>query len=414
MADNILTLKLTNMAHGGTAVGRDEQGRPIFVTYVIPGETARVRLTVAKERYGHGEPLEILQPSPDRVAPRCPHFGICGGCHLQHMTYERQLQAKQEVMVDQLRRIGSIKDANVRPTLSNPQPWSYANRVAFSPTPDGKLGFWSPQLHRVMDIDVCYLIHPDLLELFQDIDIDLPDLRKLTLRRGSDGAMLAAFEVEDVEPPSLEVDFPVSVAIVLPDNTAASLIGDPYLTYTVKGRDFRVSPGCDFPASLDAGEQIIDTVLRYAALGETDTVLELYGGVGLLTAFLAEAADAVATVEVNPDAIDDMAANLADTDNVTVLEGDVAEIVSALDVQADVMVVNPDGDGLPRAAIDSLKTLRPRRLVYVSSEVAILARDGKQLTRAGYRLAEVQPIDMWPQTYQIDSVSLWLRQGKKS
>jgi 23S rRNA (uracil1939-C5)-methyltransferase len=391
-----LTLKLTDIAHGGSAIGRDENGRLYFVPYTLPGETVRVRLTAGKNQYTRAELIEILKPSPDRIIARCPHFGPCGGCHFQHIRYERQLQLKQEVVRDQLQRIGGFKNVAVPPLIPHPTHWQYLNDIEFSPVGDGRLGFWSPSQK-----------HNHLEELFQDLDLDLPDLRKITLRRSSDGAMWAALEVNDVEPPQLETDFPVSVAIVLPDKTAASLIGDLYLVKSIKGRDFRVSPGCFFqPAAADA---LIDTLLNYAQLSGRETVIDAYSGVGTLMAFLAERAATVIGIEVNGDAVADTAVNLHHTDNVNLYQGWVEDILPALDVQPDLIVLNPPASGLSRDASRALLAKTAGHLIYVSSDIATLARDGKQLAQAGYKLAAVQPVDLHPQTFHIDTVSLWKR-----
>ncbi len=406
---DIFTLKLTGMAHGGTAVGRDKKGRPVFVPFGIPGEKVRVNVQQGKNRYARADLVEVLKPSPDRTPPRCPHFGVCGGCHFQQMNYAAQLRAKHSVVVDQLQRIGGLKNVSVLPTLPNLTPWHYRLDMSFSPTPEGGIGLWSPQLQRIMLLETCEIMHPDLLALWRDIDLALPGLRKLTLRVGAGGDMLAALEVDQVEPPLLEVDFPVSVAIVLPDKTAASLIGDPYLLQTVKERDFRVSPGCFFQPSVTGAELVVDVLLAYANLEGTETVLELYSGVGLLTAFLAEKAQAVVCVEVNGDAVADTAVNLDHTDNVTLYQGWAEEILPALEITPDLVVVNPPSEGLSAAVMDRLRALKPARLIYISSEIATLARDGKQLTGAGYKLVEVQPIDVVPQTFQVDTVSLWSR-----
>jgi 23S rRNA (uracil1939-C5)-methyltransferase len=404
-----LTLTLTDIAHGGSAVGRDADGRPVFVPYAIPGEQVRVAVTQDKGRFARADLLELLQPSPDRVAPRCPHFGLCGGCHFQHVAYARQLQLKRAVVVDQLQRIGGFKQVDVPPTRPHPQPWDAGAALALSPAPGGGLGLWAPRARRVLPIETCHIVQPALRELLADVDLELPGLRRLTLRVDSAEQLLAALEVEDVEPPALTVDFPLSVAIVLPDQTAAALIGDPYLVYRVRERDFRVSPGCFFHPSPATAELLLDALLELADLRPHETVLELYSGVGTFTAFLAEAADAVAAVESNPDAVEDAAANLADTDNVSVLLGAAEEIVPLLDVQPDVLVAHPDDDGLPAPVLESLRHLAPRRLLYVSSDIATLARDGRALARLGYRLSAVQPVDGRPQTYHVDTVSRWER-----
>jgi 23S rRNA (uracil1939-C5)-methyltransferase len=405
-----LTLTLTIMAHGGAAMGRDDNGRPTFVSYTIPGETVRAQLTTEKRNYARADLLEIIAPSPDRIAPRCAHFGECGGCHFQHMTYAAQLTAKQTVVADQLQRIGGFDDVNVQPVMPNPTIWGYRSDVSFSPVPGGGLGFWSPQKREVIPIENCPIIHPRLQELWQDVDLDLPGLRKLTLRVGDDEALLAALEIDDIEPPELTADFPVSVAIVLPDKTAASLVGDNYSVQRVRERDFRVSPGCFFPPSPAAVELLVDAVLAYANLSGTETILELYSGVGLLTAFLAEQAAALTCVELNADAVADTAVNLNEFENITLYEGLAEEIVPLLKMNPDLIVVDPPSGGLASGVIDSIARLAPARLVYVSADLPALARDGKKLAQAGYRLTAVQPIDMTPHTFQIDTVSLWQRE----
>ena len=397
------------MAHGGAALGKDKRGRTIFVPYGIPGEKVRVAITSDKKKYAHAEIVELLKPSPDRVEPPCSHFGPCGGCHYQHLRYQAQLKVKQNVVTDQLERLGGLKKVRVRPTLPNPNSYAYRVDMVLSPAPEGGVGYWSPALRQVITIEECPISHPHLVELLHDIDLDLPGLRKLTLRIGVDEAMLAAIEVEDIEPPELEADFPISVAIVLPDNTAASLVGDHYIVRALKEHDFRVSPGCFFFPSPAAAEHIIDTVLKYTALNGTETVVEAYSGVGTLTAFLSPAAAQLIAIEANPDAIADAAVNLEDTGNVTVYQGYTEDILPTLDVRRSVMVVHPPAEGLSRAAIQAVKDAAPRRLIYVSSDVATLARDSKQLSWDGYRLVEVQPVDMTPQNFQVDTVSLWQR-----
>jgi 23S rRNA (uracil1939-C5)-methyltransferase len=245
------------------------------------------------------------------------------------------------------------------------------------------------------------------VELFQDFDLDLPGLRRVTLRLGDGGALLVALEVEDVEPPALEVDFPVSVALVLPNGTAVNLIGDSYLVQNVAGRDYRVSAGAFFHPSPAASSLAAEAVARLARLRGTESVLELFSGVGTWTAFLASEAAEVVAVEANPDAVNDAAANLDEFDNVSLYEGLAVEILPLLEVSADVIVADPPAAGLEPNVLDEIVRRRPSRFIYISSDVATLARDGRRLVSAGYRPVEIQPIDMFPQTYQIFSVSSW-------
>ncbi len=402
-----LTLNMTDFAYGGAVIGRDKRKRPVFVQGAIPGEKIQAVVFKDKGRYAHANLVNIIHPAEERVQAPCPHFDLCNGCHYQHMTYETQLRAKREVVHDQLMRIGKLKKPKVLPVLPNPKPWSYAIEMSFSPSEDGRLGLWSAKMRQVMPIETCPILHPRLLELFQDIDMHLKGLRKLTLRIDSSENMMATLEVDEVEPPELEVDFPVSVAIVLPDRTAASLIGEPYLEQEIKEHTFRVSPGCFFQPNWAGAELLIDAVLTYAGLTGNEFVVEAYSGVGMLTAFLAAEAQELIAIEVNDDAVADFVANLDYLDNTKLYHGMVEEALGVVDKRPDSLVVNPGKGGLAAPVINSIKTISSPRLIYVSSELSTLARDAKKLSRAGYRLLEVQPIDIRPQTYYVDTVSLW-------
>jgi 23S rRNA (uracil1939-C5)-methyltransferase len=401
-----ITLDLTEFANGGYAVGRASRGRTIFVPYAMPGEKIKAAVHTEKNKVAYAYLQQLLKTSPERVEPRCAHFTVCGGCHFQHMRYEAQLRAKQAVVVDQMLRIGNVKDAPVRPTRPHPQPWGYGMEMSLSPVAGGGLGFWSPSEKRIVPIESCPISHPMLVELLQDVDLELPGLRKLTLRVGDDEALLAAVEVDGVEPPELEADFPLSVVIVLPDDTAVNLIGDNFTIQTVKGRDFRVSAGCHLPASAAGMEFLVETVLRYARLTGIEQVLELYSGVGILTAFLADEAAEVVAIEMNRDAVADTAVNV-EADNVSLYEGAVEEVLPMLDSKPDVLVLHPPKEGLSREAAKWVARLRPSRIIYASSDVATFARDGRAFSRNGFRLIEIQPIDMRPQTFHVDMVGLW-------
>jgi 23S rRNA (uracil1939-C5)-methyltransferase len=404
-----VTLDITEMAHGGSGIGRASKGRTIFVPLTLPGEKVRAQIVSQKNKYGQAELVQVLQPSPERVTPRCQHFAVCGGCHFQHMSYGAQLTAKEAVVRDQLARLGGFKDANVQPVLANPEQWAYRVEMVLSPVGNGRLGFWSPVKREVIPIDECPVSRPELVALLQDVDLELPGLRKLSLRVGDDEALLAAIEVDGVEPPELEADFPISVAIVLPDKTAASLVGDFYSVQQVNGRDFRVSPGVDMSTSPAGMTLVVETMLRYAALSGEENVVELYSGAGTLTAFLAAQAAELVAVERNPDAVADLAVNLDDLDNVTVFEGEVEDVLPLMPEGVDLMVAHPWANGLSRRAVTAVTQAKPARFIYVSSDLATLARDGRALVKAGYQLVEVQPIDLQPQTFHIDTVSLWTR-----
>ncbi len=413
-----LTLSLTDMAHGGLALGRERGGRAVFVPFAIPGETVRARVPDDRRGFARAVLLEVVEPAAGRVVPRCRHFGICGNCHLQHMAYETQLRAKEAAVRDQLTRVGGLKDPSLRPILPAPQAYGYRAETALFPAQAGGLGYWSPVEQRIFRVEECPILEPALEAALPDLDVDLPGLRRLSLRLGDDEELLAALETEDVEPPQLAVDFPVSVSIVLPDRTAASLIGDPYLLRTIAGREYRFSPGVVYPANPAVAELLARVIVELGEVGEGDTVLESPAGAGWLTAALAEHAAEVIAVEPNPDAVADAAENLDPFDNISIYQGSEDEVFPALETQPDAvldgvdMVVLRTGlqraeEGLSAAAFRLLERLHPRRRVVITGEVGALAKDARRLTKMGYRPLAFQPVDVTPQAYLVEVVSVW-------
>ncbi len=406
------TLELTGLAHGGYAIGRHE-GRAIFVPYALPGERISVRLTQDRGRFAYAEMLELLgEPAPERVTPRCPHFGPgrCGGCQWQHIDYAAQLRFKTTIMRDQLQRIGGITQPLVHPTIPSPDPWQYRSHASFSVTENGQLGFVETDHEHVYPISECHIIRPELLDLFHQLELDLPTLARVRLQVGSaSDDRLVALSTTDDEQPAIESDIPAAISFLTDEGQALGLIGTPYVTYQVRGRTFRVTAGGFFQVNVHQARVLIDLALDRLALQGHESVLDLYAGVGLFTAFLAEHATMVTSVESYPSAVADADVNLSDFDNVELIEGNVEDVLGALDGPFDAALVDPPRQGLEGVALDGLVRHRPRTIVYVSCDPATLARDAKRLAGQGYRLRDVQPVDMFPQTYHIEAVAAFDR-----
>ncbi len=414
MAKNvdIFELTLTSMAHGGAALGR-HAGRVVFVPYALPGERVQVHITEDRGRFAHATAVEIVEVSPDRVEPPCPYFGPgqCGGCHWQHIAYRRQLEFKREVMYGQLERIGKLANPNVLPTIPAAEPWGYRHHATLTMTPDGQPGFYSDDNQRIIPIEICHILHPALIDLLGMLDLDAPEIERVRLQVGSEpGDRMIVFQAEGDRAPEIEVDFPVSVNLLLQDNEPVNLIGSPQVTYRVFERSFRVTAGSFFQVSPTMAEVLVNEVLARLALQGSETVLDLYSGVGLFTAFIAERAEMVVSVESYPPAVTDADVNMADLENIELVEGAVEAVLGDLEGPFDAVVLDPPRTGAGPKVIEELARLAPPRVVYVSCDPATLARDAQQLAQRGYRLIDVQPIDLFPQTYHIEAVAAFERQ----
>jgi len=408
-----LRLHLTGIAHGGEALGR-HQGRVIFVPGALPGEEVLVELVKEKKKWARARLVEVLTPAPERVAPQCPFFGECGGCQWQYVAYPAQLTYKQSIVRDQLARLGHLPDALVHPTIPSPDPWRYRNHVRFSLSPAGEPGFRAAASRQVVPVDDCLLMHPLLQELFLALELDLAGfpLEYLGLRAGvNTGDQMVVFEVVEEVAPELEVDLPVSCVLLLGDGTPVNLIGFNYLLEKVAGRTYRISAGSFFQVNTPQAERLLEVVGEYLEPHPNDTLLDAYCGVGLFSIGLAERVGRVIGVEGYPHAVIDAQANAEGMDHVTFIEGAVEEVLPGLGEQVDLAIVDPPRTGCTRPVIEALAALGPRRIAYVSCDPAILARDAQALVETGYHLAEVQPVDMFPQTYHVESVALWVKEA---
>ena len=413
-----INVELTTMAHGGDALGRHE-GKVIFVPYAIPGETVRVEIVEDKGHYGFARLVEVIEPAPERVEPPCAYFGQgkCGGCHWQHIDYDSQVRLKREILVDQLERIGEIAEPLVHPTMPDETGWSYRNHAQFRPADAEGLGFQRAGGDQagqrgdtgIIPVDYCLILHPTLSDLYDLIDMDVEGLVRLVLRTGTaTGDCLIGFEMEEDKPPAVEVDETVSCVMLLEEGGYANLIGENSITEVVADHEYRISASSFFQVNTRQAEALVRLTSAYLSLDGDETVLDAFCGVGLFTTHLAEQAQLVIGVESSPSAIDDLLVNTEDLQNVEIIEGAVEDVLPEIAIAIDAVLLDPPRGGLDRHAVDALAELAPERIVYVSCDPATLARDAKRLRGKGYELVEVQPVDMFPQTYHVESVSLFV------
>lgn len=407
MDEPMIEIELAAMAHGGSALGRHDQ-RTIFVPYTIPGERVRARIVQDRGRVAFAEGVQLIEASADRVYPRCPHFGPgrCGQCQWQHIDYPAQLLLKQDVLADQLARIGGFDEADVQPVIPAPEPWGYNYHMTMIAGEAGQPGFAGVDEGRIILIEECHVMHPDLWALYEQLDLQFDGLRRLRLQIGSDGSPMLILTMADDNAPELHTDMPASVNMLLSDNEPVNLIGDSHSRYEVGGRSFRVTAGSFFRPHVAQLDTLVSIVVDALELTGGAAVLDLYGGVGLFSAFVADRAGLVTLIDSYPPAVTDAESNLADFEHVDLIEGAVEDVLSELDEPYDAAVLDPPREGLSAEVIDTLAAMQIQRLVYVSSDPATLARDAKRLSRQGYRLGRVQPIDLAPQTYYLDSVAV--------
>lgn len=405
---NTFDIRIDNLAYGGDALGRLSDGRVVFVPFAIPGELVRLRLVEDKPRHARAELVEVLEPSMDRVIPRCQHFSTCGGCHYQQMNYPTQPKAKAAILREQLERIGGLRDIPAIEVEAAPEPWYYRNHIQFHLTREGKLGFQHVHSNQPFAIRECHLPEVAINQVWPQIEIEpVHDLERISLRLGADEDMMLILESSDPQPLDFSIeDLAISAVQVGPSGSLV-LAGSDHVVMEVLGRRFKVSATSFFQVNTHQACAMVKHLIEHLSLQENMTVLDVFSGVGLFSAFMAPKVKRLVGIEISPDACEDFTNNLDEFENVELYEASAEDVLTSINFEPDLIVMDPPRAGLGRKTVEGILAQGAAHLAYISCDPATLARDGKQLAGGGYSLVRVALFDMFPQTYHIESISMW-------
>lgn len=441
-------MDIDNLGSNGEGIGRID-GFTMFVTGALPGERVKVKAVKVGKRYGYGKLIDILKPSDQRVEPICQYAKRCGGCQLQHMSYELQLEFKKQLVKDALERIGNLEDIIIHDTLGMEEPWHYRNKMQF---PIGMLGdkpaigFYAPRSHNLIDIDTCHIQHSinDTIvklvrEYINEFNIPVYDetahkgiLRHLVSKVGFEsGEVMVVIVTNGTQLPKgdrlverLRDNVPGLVSVVQNVNSKKTnvimggenivLWGRDHIVDYIDGLKFRISPLSFFQVNPIQTAVLYNKALDYARLKGREAVLDAYCGIGTISLFMARKAAKVYGIEVVPQAIEDARINALENDihNVEFIVGQAELVVQDMideGLKVDVIVVDPPRKGCDEKLLEAIIQAQPERMVYVSCNPATLARDLAYLSERGYRVVKVQPVDMFPQTAHVEVISLMSR-----
>jgi len=396
----VIELELTGIAHGGEAVGRLE-GKACFVDGALPGERVRGVVTRDAGAWARVELHEVLTPSPQRVEPPCPLFGICGGCQWQFADYPAQLQWKRDILVGQLAHLGRLEDPPVRETRALGEPFHYRNRADFR-VAAGRPAFFRRHSHVLQPIEDCLLLHPALSDLVSRLG-ELGEARALTLRMASaTGDLLAV-----IEGPVPEQATEWGCGVVSRHrHRLTPRVGPGAIVEMVAGVAFRITGDAFFQNHSAGAETLVGLVREALTPGPQDTLLDAYAGGGLFGLTVGREVAGVIAVESDRLSLADLRHNCRRAPTpVRVAEGAVEDVLPQLDARWDLAVVDPPRTGLGRDGVDAVLAGGPRALAYVSCDPASLARDARLLADAGYHLDWAQPVDLFPQTFHLEIVA---------
>jgi 23S rRNA (uracil1939-C5)-methyltransferase len=406
--DDIYEVRLEKLVYGGDAMGRLPDGRAVFVPFALPGEVVRLRVSEQKEHYARAELVEILEASAQRVTPRCAHFAYCGGCHYQHMDYDTQLEAKGVVLQEQLQRIAGLQHLPTVETCASPHEYYYRNHIQFHLTREGRLGFQKARSNQTFAIRECHLPEPAINQIWPLIEVEpVPGLERLSLRCGMADELMLILESSGTQPLDFSIeDLPISVVHQTPVGSLV-LAGSDHIYIDVGGRSFLVSAGSFFQVNTLQAAAMVSHVMANLPLSDTTTVLDVYCGAGLFSAFLAPRVKSLVGIELSPETCNDFTTNLDEFDHVSLYEASAEDVLGSTRFNPDAILVDPPRQGLGAKAVEAIVAQGASNIAYVSCDPATLARDARRLAIGGYTLKKIALFDLFPQTYHIESISYW-------
>lgn len=445
--NQIIPLHIERLSNDGNGVAHAPDGETVFIPGTAPGDEARVRIVKDCGRYAFGILEDLLSASPDRIPVDCPVAGPCGGCSLRHLSYQAELRAKQESVVDAFRRIGGL-DVPVLDILPSPETDRYRNKVQFPVGRDKNgspcIGFYAGRTHRIVPCPDCKLQPPllnqigqTLCRLFAEYHIPPYDettgkglIRHIFLRRGvHTGQIMVCLVCTRPQLPHaneltarLCAQFAEITTILLnvnPKNTNVILgetnrilYGPGAIEDTLCGVPVRLGPMSFYQVNTLAAEQLYGVAAQYAALSPNDLLLDLYCGMGTIGLSMADRCRELIGVEIVPEAIESAKANAARMGaHISARSrffcadaGQAAARLAAEGLRPDVVILDPPRKGCDEATLSSVVLMDPRRVVYVSCNPATAARDAAWMEKKGYHVIKVQPVDLFPRTKHVECV----------
>lgn len=448
--NDLVTVKIEDMGYDGEGIGKAE-GYTLFIKDTVIGDVVEAKIMKMKKNYGYARLVRVLEASKDRTEPKCSVARACGGCQLQFLTYEKQLEFKKKKVVGNLERIGGFSDISVEKVMGMENPWRYRNKAQFpvGKDKDGNLitGFYAGRTHSIIPNTNCYLgvevneeILNAVLDYMRENHVKPYDegtgkglVRHILIRYGfktkeimvcviingrkipnAAGLIAKLKNISGMTSITLNVNTKRNNVIL--GNEILPLWGKEFITDYIGEVKYQISPLSFYQVNPVQTEKLYGTALEYAGLTGKETVWDLYCGIGTISLFLAQKAQKVYGVEIVPAAIEDARKNaeINGIDNAEFFVGKAEEVLPAKykedGVYADVIVVDPPRKGCDGALIETMLSMKPERIVYVSCDSATLARDLKVLCEKEYQVEKVAVCDMFPGSVHVETVVLLSQQ----
>ena len=438
--NNIYNLEILSEGYEGEGVAKIDS-YPIFISNCLIGEKVKTLIVKTEKRLSYGTALRIIKRSPNRVEPICPVFKKCGGCSLMFMSYDHQLEFKRRQVENSLKRIGKLRDIYVQKTIGMINPFRYRNKIQI---PIGEaIGFFSKRSHRIVEVNNCFIQCEEGDKIIEIIKIwinkyDIPrynetthtgDIRHIVIRKGynTNDIMIIIVsnsknlqykdelinlinkKISNVKSIYLNINIDKTNVVLGKENIL--LYGQRRIKEKLFDITLNISPETFFQVNTIQAEILYTKVLEFANLSKDEIVFDAYCGVGSISLFLAKEAKYVYGIEIVQKSVDDAIENAKENNisNVEFLVGSCGEKINELidnGIFCDCMILDPPRKGCEEDVIKDISRNKPRKIVYISCNHATLARDLREICEFGYNIDKVQPVDMFPMTHHIETISL--------
>ena len=444
--NDVVTVKIEDMSHDGSGIGKAD-GYTLFIKDAVIGDEVEAKIMKTKKNYGFARLMNVLVPSPDRTEPKCPKARACGGCQLQFLSYEKQLEFKRNKVDGNLRHIGGFQDFSIEKVMGMDDPWRYRNKAQFpfGKDKDGNIvtGFYAGRTHAIIPNRNCYLgveenekILDRIISYMEENHVEPYNeetgkglIRHALIRYGfTTKEIMVCLIINGESLPKKErliekltkIQGMTSITANVNKKRSNVILGDKiiplwgqdYITDYIGNVKYQISPLSFYQVNPVQTVKLYETALEYAGLTGKETVWDLYCGIGTISLFLAQKAKQVYGVEIVPAAIEDAKKNaeLNGIENAEFFVGKAEEVLpreyEEKGIYADVIVVDPPRKGCDEALLTTMLEMKPERIVYVSCDSSTLARDLKILCSEGYELGRVAVCDMFPAGVHVETIVL--------
>lgn len=451
--NQIVTAEIVDLGHKGEAIGKVD-GFTVFIDGALRGDKVKVKIQKSKKNYAVGELLEILEPSPDRVEPRCAITGICGGCTIMSMDYQKQLELKQKLIHENLTRIGKIENPNLKPIIGMQNPYNYRNKaqypIGINTKGEIEIGFYKKRSHDIIEFDTCHIQHESNDKILQIIkafiqknNIPVYDektqkgfMRRIVTKVGfATGEIMVILVTNGNQDynfarlaDELITENPNIKSVLQNINTSSGnavlgqknklIYGKETIIDKIGDLQFEISAHSFYQVNPIQTEAMYQKAMEYIGLTGEETVFDVYCGIGTISLFLAQKAKKVYGIEIVPQAIEDAKKNakLNQISNAEFLAGKAEEIVPELydrGIKADAVVVDPPRKGIEEIVLQTLAKMEVPKIVYVSCNPSTMARDIEILGRMGYQLDECTGVDNFCHSMHVETVALISRKASE-